>query len=74
MSASVVYSTCVPASRISSFSPMQKIGATPCLSAARTFLLTRSSVSPWISRRSEWPTTTQAQPSLASIGPEMSPV
>src|SRR5438874_1470875 len=57
-----------------SFSPMQRIGVMPCLSAALTFLLTSSSVSAWYSRRSEWPTVTKLQPSFASITPEMSPV
>ena len=53
---------------------MQRIGVTPCLSAALTFLLTSSSDSAWYSRRSEWPTVTKLQPSFASIAPEMSPV
>jgi hypothetical protein len=55
---SVVCSTCVPASRTSSFSPMHMIGAMSCFSAAFTLKLTNSSVSSWYSRRSEWPTHT----------------
>ena len=44
------------------------------LMMARTLALTSASVSWWCWRRSEWPTTAYAQPSLASIAPETSPV
>ena len=46
----------------------------PLRIAACTLLPTTSSVSPWISRRSECPTMTYEQPSFASITPETSPV
>ncbi len=45
-----------------------------CRKAALTLALTRASSSWWYWRRSEWPTTTYVQPSLASIAPETSPV
>src|SRR5207237_1186829 len=66
--------TCPPASRTSSPSPTQRIGAMPLAIAALTFRLTSSSSSWWYARRSECPTTTYWQPSLASIGPDTSPV
>ena len=41
---------------------------------ARTFLLTTSSVSPKLARRSEWPTSTSCAPASATCGTETSPV
>ena len=55
-------------------SPIQRIGVMPCRYAALIFVFTVSSSSLWYIRRSEWPTTTKRQPSLASIVPLMSPV
>ncbi len=46
----------------------------PLFSAWRTFAATSSSPSSWYWRRSEWPTATYEQPSLASIEAAISPV
>ena len=67
-------STWVPALRTSSGSPTHRIGVTDTASAALTLALTRASSSWWYWRRSECPHSTYEQPSLASIGPEISPV
>ncbi len=53
---------------------MQTIGVIPYRSAALVLARTVSSDSPCSVRRSEWPTTTNVQPSLASIEPLISPV
>jgi hypothetical protein len=53
-----VYSTWVPALRISRPSPTQTIGVMPAPSAATDFAATTASDSPWYSRRSEWPVAT----------------
>ena len=63
-----------PALRMSRPSPTQRIGVRPCLKAAFTLALQISSFSPWYWRRSLWPTATNVHFSLASIGPEISPV
>src|SRR5664279_2860638 len=46
----------------------------PAAMTALALALMISSVSAWYSRRSEWPTTTYRQPSLASMSAEISPV
>src|SRR5579875_1079999 len=55
-------------------SPTHRIGVIDTASAALTLAFTSASSSLWYCRRSECPHSTYEQPSLASIGPEMSPV
>src|SRR6266542_2745687 len=73
-SCAIECATWSPASRTSRPSPTHRIGASPLARAAFTLALTIASSSWWYARRSECPTTTYWQPSLASIPPEMSPV
>ena len=63
-----------PASRSSSLSPTQRIGASPASSAAGTFSCSARSVSQLSRRRSECPRTTPFTPTSTSIGAETSPV
>ena len=50
------------------------MGVRPFATAARTFLLTVSSVSAKYWRRSEWPSTTYCAPTALSMSAEISPV
>ena len=53
----ITYSTWRPSLRTSSASPQQTIGVRPASSAFLALAPMSSFVSPWYSRRSEWPTT-----------------